>query len=114
MVHHPIAVGGGGDQAPLGLEDLELAIGSWAVGEALEFMLEREEFILQVGVEAQHGRAVALAFLGPPRSAMEAGKAGDGGIVIGERSWSHSAWRCCDNQPLCWRPMEAISRLACS
>ena len=45
MVHHPIAVGGGGDQAPLGLEDLELAVGARGVGEGLQFVLEREEIL---------------------------------------------------------------------
>ena len=113
-MHHPIAVGGGGDQAPLGLEDLELAVGAWAVGEALQFVLQREEILLQTGVEAEHRWAVALAFLGTPGSAMEAGEAGDVAVEIGQGSWLHSACRWCDNQPLCWRPMAAISRLACS
>jgi hypothetical protein len=84
-MHHAVAIGGGGDQAPFGITDFKLAVGPGCVGEGLQLVLQLKEMGLQLGVEAEHGGPVALALLGPQGGGIEGGKAGDFWVELGER-----------------------------
>ena len=84
-MHHAIAIGGGGDEAALGIADFKLAIGTGGIGERLQFVLEPEEVGFQPGVEGQHSRPVALAALGVEGSGVKGDETGEARPEIAER-----------------------------
>ena len=89
VMHNAVAIGGGGDQAPFGFTDFELAVGPGCVGKRLQFVLQLKEIGLQLGVEGEHGRPIALALLGAQGGGMERGEAGEAGVELSERSLRH-------------------------
>lgn len=109
-MHHPVAVGGGADQARFGIADVELPVVGGPVLKTAQLALQPQKLSLQVGVEGQHIRAMALAPLGLTGGRMEMAEAGEARVEVAE-GWLHG-WEA--SQPVCWRPMDASSRLACS
>jgi hypothetical protein len=71
MVHHPIAEGGGRDQAPLGLVNVEAGILPRLVGKRAQLLLQLDELIFQAIFESRHVGVAALAFTGAPVGQQE-------------------------------------------
>ena len=61
VVDHPVAKGGGGDDARLALVDPEQAVGAGPVVAVLQFALQAKQLLFQIQREAGHVRAPALA-----------------------------------------------------
>ncbi len=64
MVHHPVPVGRGADQAALGIVDKEIPVGAVAIGFVLKFLLQTQQFVFQVQVEPGAALLEPLALLG--------------------------------------------------
>ena len=98
-MHHPVAEGGGTDQAWLGIADAELPVGAGAVDERAQFLLQTQQLRFQVGVEGQHRGPIALATLGTAGGGLQAGEAGEAGVEI--RGGHQAGRRCWASQALC-------------
>jgi len=64
MLHHAVTKRQRGHQALFGLVDQKGAVGSGAVAAPDQFVLQRDEVALQVGLKALHFGHVALAGAG--------------------------------------------------
>ena len=64
MVDDAVSVGGCGDDAGLGVEDLEATVATRAVGLSCEFLLEPDEVLFQAMIKGEDIGAKALALLG--------------------------------------------------
>jgi 23S rRNA-intervening sequence protein len=62
VVYHPVSERRGADEAFFGVEHIKSRVRAGLVGLGLEFVLEAEEFFVQVEFKSRHGRVVVFTF----------------------------------------------------